>query len=70
MAVLATNTRSHAHAGESALGHWGRGVSKRFEEWLSYRRTVKALTALTDRELADIGLTRSDIKFVARNGRR
>lgn len=39
----------------------------RFQAWRSYRKTVIALAALSDRELADIGVTRSEIKYVARN---
>lgn len=35
-----------------------------------YRRTVNELSALTERELADIGLTRSDIVDVARRSAR
>jgi uncharacterized protein YjiS (DUF1127 family) len=30
-----------------------------------YRQTMNELSALTDRELADIGLTRADIETVA-----
>ncbi|ETW11328.1 hypothetical protein ATO8_17710 [Roseivivax marinus] len=38
-------------------------------KWRDVRRTERQLNELTDRELADIGLTRSDIARVAR-GRR
>lgn len=33
---------------------------------LQYRRTINALSAMTDRELDDIGIGRSDIEAVAR----
>ena len=34
--------------------------------WREMRRTEKALSELTDRELDDVGLTRADIPRVAR----
>jgi len=33
--------------------------------WARYPRTVQELSQLTDRELADMGLTRSDIPRIA-----
>ncbi len=33
--------------------------------WLRYRGTVRQLSRLTDRELNDIGISRSDISAVA-----
>ncbi|MGB0854473.1 MAG: DUF1127 domain-containing protein [Pikeienuella sp.] len=49
----------------SILDHVAAFVA-RFTEWRSYRRTVVELSALNDRELADIGLVRSDIEAIAR----
>jgi uncharacterized protein YjiS (DUF1127 family) len=40
----------------------------KFKEWRSYRRTVRELSALSNRELADLGINRADIPFVARRG--
>ncbi|SFR13743.1 DUF1127 domain-containing protein [Poseidonocella sedimentorum] len=37
-------------------------------DWRAERNTRKALSALSDRELDDIGLSRWDIDRVARNG--
>ena len=37
--------------------------------WIRYRDTVRQLSALTDRELNDLGIHRSDISAVARSGR-
>ena len=33
----------------------------------SYRETVRELSRLTDRELDDLGLSRSEISFIARS---
>lgn len=35
--------------------------------WASYRQTVKNLSSLNNRQLKDIGITRGEIKFVARD---
>jgi uncharacterized protein YjiS (DUF1127 family) len=35
------------------------------QEWKRYNRSLKELSRLGDRELADIGITRSDIPRVA-----
>lgn len=41
----------------------------KFREWRSYRRTITELSALSNRELDDLGISRSDIPFVARRAR-
>lgn len=40
-----------------------------FRKWRNYRRTVAELNALSNRELDDLGISRGDIPFVARNTR-
>ncbi|MEM9330479.1 MAG: DUF1127 domain-containing protein [Pseudomonadota bacterium] len=40
-----------------------------FKKWRNYRRTVNELNALSNRELDDLGISRGDIPFVARNTR-
>jgi len=42
------------------------GLIARFAAWRIYRRTVAELSALSDRELDDIGLIRSEIPTYAR----
>lgn len=41
-------------------------LMRSFRNWRRYRATVNELSRLSDRELSDIGLSRSDIPFVAR----
>ncbi len=50
-------------------------ITRSIENWIltrkreaSYAKTVKELSKLTNRELSDIGLSRSDIPDVARKG--
>jgi uncharacterized protein YjiS (DUF1127 family) len=38
--------------------------------WKDYGTTVRELSGLNDRELADLGISRSDIAWVARQQRR
>jgi len=62
----------NAHAGASRHGeaHGIAGLVHRLrargEEYARYVRTRDELAALTDRELADIGLVRGDIDHIAR----
>ena len=37
------------------------------QRWLAYRETVRELSNLDDRELADLGISRCDIDAVARH---
>ncbi len=59
----------HAAAANSADSH-GTGIVGRLVSWFSrerqYRATYNELSALTDRDLADIGVSRSDIVSIAR----
>lgn len=40
-------------------------IRKRLKERRKFKETVKELNSLTDKELADIGISRCDIKAVA-----
>lgn len=64
MTALAATTRV-AHAEGSAFT-WLGAIVRTFSNWIAYRRTVGALNALSDRELDDIGVARSEIPHVAR----
>ena len=41
-------------------------ITKRLRNWARYRNTVRELSQLTDRDLADLGIARGDIRFVAK----
>ena len=41
-----------------------------YRQWRNYRRTVNELSALTGRELNDLGIARGDIERIARGGKR
>ena len=42
-----------------------KSISTRLSAWRRERETVRELSALSDRELADLGIGRADIRFVA-----
>lgn len=68
MAYLSTLTAPRADAADSFAGGLHALVA-RYKAWRSYRSTVTALAGLTDRELDDIGVTRGEIRHVARSAR-
>ena len=41
-----------------------------FRDWRAYRATVSELDSLSNRQLADLGISRLQIKTVARKGGR
>ena len=45
-------------------------LKSRISAWRRYNRTVSELTALSNRELADLGILRADIQRVARDSAR
>ena len=52
------------------LGATLRGVATRYREHRMYRQTFDGLSALSNRELADLGLNRSELRFVSRESAR
>ena len=48
----------------SMLSRFADGLVVRFEHWRARERAFRELSALDDRALADIGLSRSDIPYV------
>ena len=41
-------------------------ISEKLQAWRRFRDTVRELSRFSDRELADIGISRGDIEKVAR----
>lgn len=41
------------------------GLTERYTQYAAYRKTMAELSALSDRELRDLGLHRSMIRFLA-----
>ena len=50
---------------DNRVGGFLAGVSQRFAQYRTYRRTLDELEALTDRELADLGVSRQLLSAVA-----
>ena len=42
-------------------------LKKTFKSWVDYQNTVRELSALSNRELNDLGITRGEIAKIARN---
>ena len=70
MAIIDT-TRSYATrdiATGFSFGAFFSRMGEIFQAWNDARATRRALNALSDRELADIGLSRGDIESIVANG--
>jgi uncharacterized protein YjiS (DUF1127 family) len=55
----------HAALGRHDDGLWA-GLSARLARYRNYRRTLNELAALSDRDLTDMGIHRSNIQDIAR----
>ena len=40
-------------------------ITQKINEWRRYREAVRELSQMSDNELADIGISRCDIEYVA-----
>ncbi|VAW04549.1 hypothetical protein MNBD_ALPHA07-203 [hydrothermal vent metagenome] len=65
MAVI-DSTRSHASP-LAVIGQVFNRLAGKFSVWKDARATHKALSQLSDRELADIGINRGDIDYIVRS---
>ena len=61
--AIRTSANIHGNSGLSSVID---AVTGRFAKYRTYRQTVNELSALSDRALADLGLSRSMIQSVAR----
>jgi uncharacterized protein YjiS (DUF1127 family) len=43
------------------------GIRTTLKKWAAYQQTVRELTALDNRQLTDLGITRTDIQRIARD---
>lgn len=43
------------------------GIRKTLRKWSAYQQTVRELSALGNRELDDLGISRGDIERIARD---
>ena len=43
------------------------GIRQTIKKWAAYQQTVRELTALDNRQLGDLGITRTDIQKIARD---
>ena len=63
---MAYATQSDRAFGAATTGLRG-AIAERLARYRTYRQTVNELASLSDRELADLGLSRADIGAVARD---
>ncbi len=56
---------TYTHIAPARSGTTFNGMFERINLWLRVRATRRELSALSDRELDDIGLTRGDIAMIA-----
>jgi uncharacterized protein YjiS (DUF1127 family) len=45
-------------------------VLRKVQRWLTYRETIRELESLSDRELSDLGIGRTDIRDIAHHATR
>ena len=67
-ATMAYSTTTTNVPTSSLLGRIGSGfdaLATRYKQYRMYRETFDGLSALSNRDLADLGLSRSDIKRIA-----
>ncbi len=43
------------------------GIRTTIKKWAAYQQTVRELTSLDNRQLSDLGISRSDIQRIARD---
>ncbi|MCV6583958.1 MAG: DUF1127 domain-containing protein [Marinibacterium sp.] len=61
-----TTTHGVTHGLSGVVRKWLHDLNAERRAYVEYRRTIRELSRLGDRELADIGLARCDIEEAAR----
>lgn len=64
--IIASDALIRRHAAHGEVTGLVQGIRLRLARRKAYRDTINALSALSDRELADLGITRSQIADTAR----
>lgn len=64
MSIVNDINRGVAAPNNRLAGIFG-GVSHRWSQYKTYRKTLDELESLTDRELADLGITRLQLRSIA-----
>ncbi|WP_050928001.1 DUF1127 domain-containing protein [Aestuariivita boseongensis] len=64
MTTLTETTQSASLRNWGLAGKW-QDLQARFTRWRLYRQTLGEMASLSNRELADLGLHRSELKRVA-----
>ena len=62
-----TDIRTTSHGVFGRFNEFRRTLSERAGNYATYRQTIGELSALTDRELADLGMHRAQISEIARS---
>jgi len=66
-ALLKRWRKTEAHCWEEdKKGDTTMNLRTHFHRWMQYRENIRELSGCTDRELSDLGLSRTDIHRVAR----
>jgi uncharacterized protein YjiS (DUF1127 family) len=63
---MATITQGRVQTPASTSGGWLAALLSDFRRWRMERQTMDALSNLSDRELDDLGIRRSQLREVAR----
>ena len=65
-ATIATSARVLAAGAERGTRSWTERLSKAWTDSRAYRATLAELQDLTDRELRDLGMSRHELRRIAR----
>ena len=49
----------------NSIGGYISGISARFAQYRTYRKTLEELQSMTDRELTDLGISRHSVRSIA-----